>query len=66
MTSRWGEWGVTNMLEGRAAIQRDPDRLEKQADRNLPRFNRTTVLCMGREGRLCCTGWHCLARNKLC
>lgn len=35
----WG-WGVVNVLEGRAVIQRDTDKLEEWTDRNLVNFSK--------------------------
>ena len=37
MTQNWGEPG--DMLEGRAVIQRDLDRLEEWVNRNLMKLN---------------------------
>ena len=38
-TANWG--GAINILEGKASIQRDLDRLEKWADWNFIKFNKS-------------------------
>ena len=42
---------VVSILEGRAAIQKDLDRLEKQAGSNLMKFGKSEckVPCLGRD-----------------
>ena len=41
--------GVADAPEGCAAVQRDLNRLEKWADRNLMKFNKCKVLHLGRD-----------------
>lgn len=62
MTGDWGGGGRLS-LEGSATIQKDPDRLEEQVDRNLTKFirDKCKALPLGKEvplqGYRLCTDW---------